>query len=273
MNSALISEGSTLVKELCEKHNVTPIYIAFHGSQAYGYAKETSDNDILFIYKRPLKDYFRTDSLPTEIKHSELDVKGWDIQKFLSILVKDGWNAHEALHCPNITFGNSSEELIHKILEFANVQINCNKIARTMICCASRDFDKADTNDNVRKLKYFLSSSRMILSTLHLLRYETSPPISYDRLVKTCLRGNLLDEYKIFGDNEFTLRTLQMFKAARTSNNEDLIDIDMLNAFIINFKEIHYKLIEEVKTLKFKEVSEETKEKANSLLQEYILEN
>lgn len=177
------------VKELCDKHGVEPMYVFFTGSRAYGYNKADSDYDVLFVFKRPLADYFRVHPLPDEIKVADKDVKGWDLRKFCSILCKSGWNAYEALHCrvafPFVGHAASFNHLQH-LAEDGNFY-EPMKVAKTMVGCSARDLAKYEAAEGNKKLKYFLSYARMVMSAKYCLLHKTYPPVHFLTLASMVL--------------------------------------------------------------------------------------
>lgn len=177
------------VKELCDKHGVEPMYVFFTGSRAYGYNKVDSDYDVLFVFKRPVADYFRVHPLSDEIKVADKDVKGWDLRKFCSILCKSGWNAFEALHCrvafPFVSHAMSFNHLKH--LAKGGDFYEPMKVAKTMVGCSARDLGKYEAAEGNKKLKYFLSYARMVMSGMYCVLHKTYPPVHFLTLAHASL--------------------------------------------------------------------------------------
>ena len=177
------------IKELCDKHGVEPMYVFFTGSRAYGYNKEDSDYDVLFVFKRPVTDYFRVHPLPDMIKVADKDVKGWDLRKFCSVLCKSGWNAFEALHCrvvfPFVGHAMSFNHLQH-LAEDGDFY-EPMKVAKTMVGCSARDLAKYEAAEGNKKLKYFLSYARMVMSGMYCVLHKTYPPVHFLTLAHASL--------------------------------------------------------------------------------------
>ena len=177
------------IKELCDKHGVEPMYVFFTGSRAYGYNKADSDYDVLFVFKRPVADYFRVHPLPDEIKVADKDVKGWDLRKFCSILCKSGWNAFEALHC-RVAFPFEGHDMSFnhlKHLAESGDFYEPMKVAKTMVGCSARDLAKYEQAEGNKKLKYFLSYARMIMSARYCVLHTTYPPVHFLTLAHASL--------------------------------------------------------------------------------------
>ena len=196
MNLEIISE----VQELCRENGVELLYIFFTGSRAYGYNKKDSDYDTLFVFKRPLADYFRVHPLPDEIKVDGKDIKGWDVRKFCHILSKSGWNAYEALHVRESYSLNGHDKSFIYLRHLANNGdfYEPMKVAKTMVGCSSRDLAKYEQAEGNKKLKYFLSYARMVMSAMYCVTHTTYPPVDFRTLARMTLhskmKSSIMDE-------------------------------------------------------------------------------
>lgn len=196
MKTEIISE----VQELCREKSVELLYIFFTGSRAYGYNKEDSDYDTLFVFKRPIADYLRVHPLPDEIKVEGKDIKGWDIRKFCGILSKSGWNAHEALHVRESYYLNGHDKSFVQLRWLARHGdfYEPMKVAKTMVGCSARDLAKYEKAEGNKKLKYFLSYARMVMSAMYCVTHTTYPPVDFRTLTRMTFqsktRALIMDE-------------------------------------------------------------------------------
>lgn len=190
MNMEILSE----VQELCREKGVELLYIFFTGSRAYGYNKEDSDYDTLFVFKRPLADYFRVHPLPDEIKVEGKDIKGWDVRKFCSVLSKSGWNAYEALHVrESYSLNGHDKSFIHlRWLARHGDFYEPMKVAKTMVGCSARDLAKYEQAEGNKKLKYFLSYARMVMSAMYCVLHSTYPPVDFRTLTRMTLHSKII---------------------------------------------------------------------------------
>ncbi|MBB5753604.1 nucleotidyltransferase domain-containing protein [Prosthecomicrobium pneumaticum] len=88
--------------------NVDILLAIESGSRAWGFPSPDSDYDCRFIYRRELKDYLRLDPLRDVIEtplDAVLDVNGWDLAKFLKLLLKGNAVAVEWLMAPFVYGG------------------------------------------------------------------------------------------------------------------------------------------------------------------------
>ena len=243
MNTEIFSE----VQELCREKGVELLYIFFTGSRAYGYNKEDSDYDTLFVFKRPLADYFRVHPLPDMIKVEGKDVKGWDIRKFCGILSKSGWNAYEALHVRESYFFNGHDKsLIHlRWLARHGDFYEPMKVAKTMVGCSARDLEKYEKAEGNKKLKYFLSYARMVMSAMYCVLHTTYPPVHFLTLAHSSLHEP--EKYDL----------MKELVKARVEDKDATPYLKQMNCLMDDFKNLYETLKERVKDYDYKEKDEE----------------
>lgn len=175
-----------IILKLCEYHKVVPLFAFRNGSKAYGYDNVNSDDDILFVYYRNPLEYFSIKEVDNEIKHPEMDIKGWDIRKFIGILAKNGWNAYEALHNKFWVGPFGEDELLKTLTSIAHKNLDEKKITNTMLCCALKDRIKyLNSQDKAKKIKACLSFARMVLSARYIFYTKQYPPVNFETLVGT----------------------------------------------------------------------------------------
>ena len=243
MTTEIISE----VQELCREKGVELLYIFFTGSRAYGYNKEDSDYDTLFVFKRPLADYFRVHPLPDEIKVEGKDVKGWDIRKFCHVLSKSGWNAYEALHvreCYALNGHDKSFNYLRWLADHGDFY-EPMKVAKTMVGCSARDLAKYEQAEGNKKLKYFLSYTRMVMSAMYCVLHTTYPPVDF----RTLVRMTLHSKTRTFIMDELV--------KARVDDKDVTPYVYILNEMVKSFNEKCEMVKNRVKDFDYKEKDEE----------------
>ena len=237
-------ETIDIVKNLCEQHKVIPLFAFRNGSKAYGYDNANSDDDILFVYYRQPLDYFSLKEIDNEIKHPELDIKGWDLRKFIAILAKNGWNVYEALHNNHWTASETADKLLYSLSSIADKNFDEKKMANTMLCCALRDRTKYLTvQDEAKKLKYCLSFARMLLSARYIFYTKQYPSINFETLVGT-LEVNLEES----ADFEIPYDIIAFLKFAmytRKSMNYERIDYKYMDTIMEVLFVGHQKLMKQ----------------------------
>ena len=259
MESEILKE----VKELCDKHGVEPMYVFFTGLRAYGYHKEDSDFDILFVFKRPLADYFRVHPLSDEIKVADKDIKGWDLRKFCSILCKSGWNAFEALHCrvafPFVGHAMSFNHLKH--LARGGDFYEPMKVAKTMVGCSARDLAKYEAAEGNKKLKYFLSYARMIMSARYCVLHETYPPVHFLTLAHASLHEP--EKYDL----------MKEIVKARKEGKDGTPFLPKMEAFIETLKEESERIRERVREFDYKAKDDDKMKLMDDFLYKTLTQN
>ena len=259
MNMEIVSE----VQEVCREKGVELLYIFFTGSRAYGYSKKDSDYDTLFVFKRPLADYLRVHPLPDEIKVEGKDIKGWDVRKFCHILSKSGWNAYEALHVRESYSLNGHDKSFIYLRHLAR---HCDfyepmKVAKTMVGCSARDLAKYEKAEGNKKLKYFLSYARMVMSAMYCVLHTTYPPVDFHTLTRMTLHSKT--------------RTFIMDELVkvRVEDKDATPYVPLLNELMEYFKEKCEIVKNRVKDFDYKEKDEEKMKLMDDFVFKVITEN
>lgn len=251
------------VQELCRENGVELLYIFFTGSRAYGYNKEDSDYDTLFVFKRPLADYFRVHPLPDEIKVEGKDVKGWDVRKFCHILSKSGWNAYEALYVRESYSLNGHDKSFNCLRYLANRGdfYEPLKVAKTMVGCSARDLAKYEQAEGNKKLKYFLSYARMIMSAMYCVTHTTYPPVDFRTLARMTLKSKMITYM------------MDELVQARIEDKDATLYVPLLNELMKFFKEKCEMVKNRVKDFDYKQKDEEKMKIMDDFLYKTITNN
>ena len=86
------------LKQIEKNHNITVLYAVESGSRAWGYANESSDYDIRYVYrKNNLEDYLVLNYPRDVIEYNDglYDMVGWDIKKVLYLHYNNNPNLRE----------------------------------------------------------------------------------------------------------------------------------------------------------------------------------
>ena len=259
MSLEIVSE----VQELCREKGVELLYIFFTGSRAYGYNKEDSDYDTLFVFKRSLADYLRVHPLPEEIKVEGKDVKGWDLRKFCSVLSKSGWNAYEALHVRESYSLNGHDKSFNHLRWLADHGdfYEPMKVAKTMVGCSARDLAKYEKAEGNKKLKYFLSYARMIMSARYCVLHKTYPPVHFLTLADESLHEP--EKYDF----------IKELVEARKEGKDGTPFLAKMEAFMKTLKEDCEKVKERVKGFDYKDKDDDKMKLMDDFLYKTLTQN
>lgn len=88
------------LRELESKHDVRILFACESGSRAWGFHSKNSDYDVRFIYLQPTRNYLGVHAKRDVIEpppSDPLDFSGWDVRKFLQLLLKSNPVAFEWL--------------------------------------------------------------------------------------------------------------------------------------------------------------------------------
>lgn len=172
-------------KALCEEHGVNFLFVSTCGSRAYGYNEKDSDQDVTFVFYRKPLEYFTINELPNTIKHPTLDIKGYDIAKYLGIMSKSGWNVIEMLHTIPGTSGNEHTTIIEDLRRLASKCFCPEKTANVMANCADASFKRfyaaQDTREQVKQL---LAAARFVFSSVQALTERQFPYVKFRHLLQ-----------------------------------------------------------------------------------------
>lgn len=156
------------------------------GSHAWGYSTEESDIDLRFVYVRDLKEYLslekKNDSLAYEIT-DKWDVLGWDLNKFLQMLVSQNSTIYEFLFSP-IQFNQN--EYFEKLKEYAKVIFNKDKMIKQYLSLIeSRIFELSNDYKKQKpiKTKFVLYILRLICMINYINEKNDFPTCDYETLL------------------------------------------------------------------------------------------
>lgn len=179
-------EISETVKDLCLTNRVKPLFAFKTGSKAYGTDNEKSDTDVTFVFYRNPIEYFSINTVKDEIKLPDVDIKGWDIRKFLGIISKGGWNTFEMLNAPYWTATESADRILWDIRKAATDNFPYVTIPTTFLHCSQTALNRLgrDGNDAATIIKEFISYARLTYSALYIQEFGKYPPLNLSALVK-----------------------------------------------------------------------------------------
>lgn len=173
------------VRALCEEQGATLLLLCLTGSRAYGCNGASSDYDVRFVYVYPPARYFELTPPPDELRLPDGDVLGFELGKFLRIIRKSGWNAHELLHAP-VWYAHpcveemralceavlSPEPMAHGLLSGAHVYLR------------RLQYLPEGEAGTMRECKLCIGALRMMLAAAYVLEQQRMFPICIKDLVQ-----------------------------------------------------------------------------------------
>jgi len=172
-------------------HNVKILFACEAGSRSYGFATESSDYDVRFIYVAPLKDYLSLWKKEDTITHQDknYDIHGWDLKKALLLAGKSNPSFYEWMLSP----------IVYRELDLSMISLKDTVL-----------------NDYSRKVLGF-HYMNMAKNNLHAWSRKNDPP----HLVHA-VRASLMLE-QVIHNNEFeTIEFQNLIKNSNTFTKEEL---------------------------------------------------
>lgn len=180
-------------------YDVRIVFACESGSRSWGFESPDSDYDVRFVYVRPIKDYLRLDKVRDVIEWpriDDLDVNGWDLTKFLTLMRASNPTVFEWLGSPIVYHEDSHWNLVRRASHDCFSPL---KSAHHYLGMATHNYNEHMKRDSVRPKKV-LYVIRAILACRHVTKSFSVPPVSFSKLADEWLEhemtpfvNNLLD--------------------------------------------------------------------------------
>ncbi len=167
------------------EENVTILFAVESGSRAWGFPSPDSDNDVRFLYVRPLSQYLGLET-PRDVIERPLeepwDLNGWDLSKALRLLVKGNATVSEWLSSPLIyrEHGSLPYRLRDLIKRNASPQASARHYYGLTRTSYLADIARIPPDINLKK---YLYSMRGACAIAWIRRYEEVPPMTLPALL------------------------------------------------------------------------------------------
>ncbi|KAA8783212.1 putative nucleotidyltransferase [Paenibacillus sp. 4624] len=171
-----------------QEEQVRIIYACESGSRAWGFPSQDSDYDVRFIYVRPLEWYLSIEDQRDVIERpisDQLDINGWDIRKALKLFRKSNPPLLEWLQSP-IQY-DEQYSVAERIRSLSPLTFSAKSCMYHYLNMAKGNFRDYLQGEQVKIKKYFYVL-RPLLACSWIERYETMPPMAFDKLVETLVR-------------------------------------------------------------------------------------
>lgn len=180
MHPTIINE----LQKIEQEEQVRILYACESGSRAWGFPSQDSDYDVRFLYIRPqdwyLSIFDKRDVIERPISDM-LDISGWDLHKALLLFRKSNPPLLEWLQSPILYWEKYSiAEQIRGLSPLTFASKSCMYHYLNMARGNYRDYLQGQ---QVRIKKYFYVL-RPILACAWIERYNTMPPMEFDKLVE-----------------------------------------------------------------------------------------
>ena len=262
-------EIAEIVKNACLTHGVKPLFAFKTGSKAYGTDNKKSDTDVTFVFYRNPIDYFSITTVKDEIKLPDVDIKGWDLRKFLSIISKGGWNTFEMLNAPYWSATDSADRLLWDIRKAAAGNFPNVTIPTTFLHCSQTALNRLgrDGNDTATIIKEFISYARLTYSALYIQEFGKYPPLNLSALVKDVT--TYLEDEGVSHPNALSAYILFAL-GLRKDMVEDRVDFSLFSEQLVTLQLLNTKLLDNFKGKNDKEIKENLSLDCEKILQNFF---
>ena len=171
-------------------YDVRILYACESGSRSWGFESPDSDFDVRFVYVRPIKDYLRLEDVRDVIEWpriDDLDVNGWDLTKFLTLMRASNPTVFEWLGSPIVYHEDSHWNLVRRA---SNDCFSPLKSAHHYLGMATHNYNEHMKRESVRPKKV-LYVIRAILACRHVTNRYSRPPVSFDELADEWLEHEM----------------------------------------------------------------------------------
>ena len=223
-------------RDIEKEFGVKILFAIENGSRAWRMESKDSDYDVRFVYYYPLDKYislkrpddviqraFDSELNPCMVKGALIDIVGFDIFKFLSLLANSNHTTIEWLQSDIVYYGKKPESL----KRFASG--NFSRLALFMhykSLCRNNYMKYIHSGKNISQKKY-LYVYRGLLNAMWVLYFESPPPIIF----RDVLRG--LEDYL---PNEVSQVLLDMIEEKkRGMEKEEIERINLLDSYVERF--------------------------------------
>lgn len=169
------------------EEQVRIVYACESGSRAWGFPSKDSDYDVRFIYVRPVEWYLsifdKRDVIERPISDL-LDINGWDLRKALNLFRKSNPPLLEWLQSPIPYFTKYS--VAKQIRSVSPLSFSPKSCMYHYLHMAKGNYREYLQGEQVKIKKYFYVL-RPILACGWIAKYNSMPPIEFDRLVEALI--------------------------------------------------------------------------------------
>lgn len=178
-------EITKAVLRCCAEQGAELLLLCLTGSRAYGCHGPQSDYDVRFIYAYPTARYLSLTPPPDELRLPDGDVLGFELGKFLRIIRKSGWNAHELLYAPT-WFEHSCAERLRAVCK----PVLCPGVMAHGLMSGAHVYLRRllylppEEAGTMRGCKLCIGALRMLLSVRYVLLHGCYYPLSLNELLQ-----------------------------------------------------------------------------------------
>lgn len=182
-----------LLKQIEKDNDIKIIFAIENGSRSWGMASKDSDYDVRFIFQRRINDYiklnpekdvinvaFDKDLNPCDAQGSLIDMSGFDIYKYLKLLLSSNPTTIEWLNSPIVYYGDNNLPL----REYMKENFNQERLFRHYFSLFKNNYLEFIQQGKYITYKKYLYSMRGILNAKYVYEFDKIPPLDLRQTVK-----------------------------------------------------------------------------------------
>lgn len=172
-----------ICRELEDEGEMKILFAVENGSRAWGLNSSDSDFDVRFVFVRPLHEYInlrrRKDVITRTFNNDKIDMVGFDIFKFLTLLSKSNPTCIEWLMSDIVYYGEQPTELIN----WAKNNFNPTSLYWHYNSMGKNNYKKYIQSNNDVNCKRYIYSVRGILNARFIKMFNKLPYMDFEECI------------------------------------------------------------------------------------------
>ena len=236
---------TNLLKEIEKTYDIKILFAIENGSRSWGMESNDSDYDVRFVYYRNFEDYLLLDKKEDVIniafdenlkvcqtEGSLIDMCGFDIYKYLKLLLSSNPTSIEWLNSKIIYYGDNNISL----REYMHKNFSQEKLYMHYYSLFKNNYREFIQHGKMITYKKYLYSMRGLLNAKYVLHFDKTPPLDFRQTVKDLENIIQKEVYnKIFEVIEIKSNGLEKDKIINIKEFDNYFN-DELKKFNVNFK-------------------------------------
>ncbi len=194
-----------ILQKIEKDKNVKIIFAIENGSRSWGMASKDSDFDVRFVFKRKINDYivlnpkqnvinfaFDKDLKSCEAQGSLIDMSGFDIFKYLKLLLASNPTTIEWLNSSIVYYGDNNLPL----REYMKENFNQERLFKHYFSLFKNNYREFIQQAKAITYKKYLYSMRGLLNAKYVYEYDKIPPLDLKQTVHELKNIIPLEIYK-----------------------------------------------------------------------------
>lgn len=182
-----------LLQQIEKDNNIKIIFAIENGSRSWGMASRDSDYDVRFVFCRPVNNYislnpprnvitaaYNKDLQPCDVKGSLIDMSGFDIFKYLKLLLASNPTTIEWLNSPIVYYGDNNLPL----REYMKENFNQERLFKHYFSLFKNNYWEFIQEGKSITYKKYLYSMRGLMNAQYVYDFDKIPPLNLRQTVK-----------------------------------------------------------------------------------------